>query len=1559
MTIHDTASTQSSKSLSDYLAEARRRLVETGTRNRLVHVNRSAKRANALNIINERSDDIYELLRVKGRKMKFLATGSDDAEADEGPDLSVEGDAAFDEGRYQDAFLETSLGSDALQKRLLRLFADAKTAEEEQGINILYLAMGFLKWFEDKSSAVPREAPLILIPVELKRNERGSSFDICVRDDDIVTNLPLQERLQSDFGITLPEIDDSTEWAPGAYFDRVEDAIEGREGWGIDRDGMQVGFFSFAKLLMLRDLDPENWPEAALLESTLLRGVLKEGFETEAPLFPDGESLDSRLKPSDIIQVVDADASQTKVIEEVRAGRNLVVQGPPGTGKSQTITNIIASAIHDGKSVLFVAEKMAALDVVHSRLVKTNLSDACLELHSRFANKKAFLHELGRTLNAGLGSFPSSADTSSLEEIRNRLNRIASTLHDRVPGRSYTPISAMAQISRLFGKKVPAPSIAVENADTLDDDAVNELAELISAYAAALEKIGSPAEHPFYSVENLNLQPTDQQRLEVKIRAAHDGLQRLQDTANNLSEALSVSAPQTLKEARNLGQLLGSAENAPVGHDDLVTAVLPHADDTRLTEALVAGADWKNAQEVLSETFSEAAFTAPVEHMRHGLAAGLGSFFSRLFGPYRRTSNEFATLLKGPLPKTARERVALLDSLVAVQKKRKVLAEDEGYLQEKLGGLFRGERTRFAELVTVAAWLKALKSLDGEIRLETCRKLLDMREDAAKAKIKLEDEIREVESKLTEIIKELQWQRFLTIAFDDVRFEDFSASLSKVAQSMPLYSQWVDTAHKVARLNENGMSAFVSALDEGKLSAASAVDEFRYGIAEARWNNALKTVSDLSELARLNRHQLVDVFQTLEKRRFVETADQIKSKHLSQMPKGAAGPMGFLRAEIAKKTRHRSIRKIMEAAGDMVQRIKPVFLMSPISVAQYLKPGTLNFDLLVIDEASQVRPEDALGAIARCGQIVVVGDRKQLPPTSFFDKLAGNAPEEEDEDAIPETSGAVELESILTACEARGLRSAMLEWHYRSRDPSLIQVSNAEFYESRLVLPPSPVQLDENFGLRFNRVEGVYSSKSKGNGRAGTNIIEAERIAEVITRHAQQTPNLSLGVVAFSKSQADMITEVLEVQRRTNSTLDDFLREGRAEDVFVKNIENVQGDERDVILISVGYGPHEPNGRLASMNFGPVNGEGGERRLNVLFSRARVLCDVFCSFDPGDIDPRKATRDGPRILKRFLEFAKSGQIEEASSTGFGPDSPFEEDVAEVIRGLGYPVDYQVGSSGFRIDLGVRHPDKPGQYILAVECDGATYHGALWARERDRLRQAVLEGLGWKFHRIWSTDWFHRRTDEIQRLQEMLAKAIEASDAVLKIAGANEGGMQKAEEPEQLVSDFTGLDETELTAAKYRRAKIIVVDAEPHLVQPWRMAGYVTSIVEQEGPIHSDEVARRIAYAFGKNRAGGRIHDAVVSALKIAANKKSICHESSFWFTESQRDEPPIRSRSEESSPTTKAEYLSHLEIEAAAKLIRTECGELEEDEMVRAVCRLLGYLRAGPDLQSRIRTVLF
>ncbi|MCB1331882.1 MAG: DUF3320 domain-containing protein, partial [Maritimibacter sp.] len=827
----------------------------------------------------------------------------------------------------------------------------------------------------------------------------------------------------------------------------------------------------------------------------------------------------------------------------------------------------------------------------------------------------------------------------------------------------------------------------------------------LNRFVAAMGRVGDANAHPFADVRELDLQPTDLVRLDAEIGAALDVFREYFEIATPLTTLLGWQSAGTFAEAADLAEGIRALANAPGGLLPVLEQIFSRLDQPRLVEALSAGRDWATARDALAARVTEAAWELETSRLRPALVRGETSFFARIGGAYRRASAELAGVLNGQLPKKATDRRVLVDDVANVQSKRRALGDDESYLAAALGEFWRGDRTDFSELLAKSLWAQAAQS---KVRLETAedwRRVLEVLPDPAMVAKALEDRTNRLRAALEVVQRRLDLD--LTAigasggpqAMEDATLSKFEQRLRLMQGQTARYDEWSDLKRAAKWASDLGAVAVVNRVLEGTLPAGGAELEFDYACAEAGWKHALAVRPALKELAHLDRHDLVALFRRLEQTRFEENRDAILSVHYAQVPKGSAGEIGIIRGEIARKRGHKPIRWVMGRAGTMVQRIKPVFLMSPLSVAQFLPPGSVKFDLLIIDEASQVRPEDALGVVARARQIVVVGDEKQLPPNSFFDRIAGDTETDDEEEALGAT--AADMESILTLCDAKGVAPRMLEWHYRSRDPSLIRVSNAEFYGDRLVLPPSPLELDENYGLRFNRVPGVYSSASKGGGRAGTNKIEAQEVVKAAARHAREWPTQSLGIVAFSKAQADMLTEVLEHARRSDPVLDAFLREGQNEDVFVKNIENVQGDERDVILISVGYGPHEPGGRLAGMNFGPVNGEGGERRLNVLFSRARVRCEVFASFTPGDIDLTRTTREGPRVLKQFLDYAASGILDQPHPTGLDADSPFEEDVASEIYRMGYTVDPQVGSAGFRVDLAVRNPDRPGQYLLAV------------------------------------------------------------------------------------------------------------------------------------------------------------------------------------------------------------------------------------------------------------------
>ena len=655
---------------------------------------------------------------------------------------------------------------------------------------------------------------------------------------------------------------------------------------------------------------------------------------------------------------------------------------------------------------------------------------------------------------------------------------------------------------------------------------------------------------------------------------------------------------------------------------------------------------------------------------------------------------------------------------------------------------------------------------------------------------------------------------------------------------------------------------------------------------------------------------------------------------------------------MAKKRNHLPVRQLLERAGPVIQQIKPIFLMSPLSVAQFLKPGSISFDLLVVDEASQIEPVDALGAVARCRQMVVVGDQRQLPPTRFFAKLTGNDDDRDEDDEV--TFQARDAESILDLCLAKGLPHRMLNWHYRSKHQSLIAVSNRQFYDNRLFIVPSPYDAVAGMGLVFRYNPDAHYDR----GNTRTNPIEARIVAEAVIRHARETPERTLGVATFSVAQRQAIQNELELLRKQHPATEEFFSRGTSEPFFIKNLENIQGDERDVIFISLGYG-RTAEGFL-SMSFGPLNSDGGERRLNVLISRAKLRCEVFSSITGDDIDLSRSKGKGVAALKMFLSFAQTGTLGIAAETGRDSDSIFEEQVAARLTALGHDVKTQIGTAGFFVDLAIADPEKPGRFVLGIECDGAQYHASRSARDRDRLRQNVLEAHGWVLHRIWSTDWFLRPDEETAKV----VAAIEAarshwpeSDAQTEESGSA-APLRSGAQDEADIGPAPAAVETEATAvAAYEEVKLSVRrQLDPHETPAAEMIKHVVRVVSVEGPIHESEIVVRIRSAWGLARAGSRVRDAVQAAIKAAKRKGDIAG-GPFYTVPGQA--VIVRSRADvESQTLRRPDILPPEEIMVAIVQIVEENYGAEPDQLVQAVARLFGFGATSAQLREVVEGVL-
>jgi hypothetical protein len=1003
------------------LDEARLKLIETGTRNRLIHTPRGTKRTRALPIVGASSDSIFQSLVRENKPLRFLASedagdGQKETPAPKGPRLVS---ARSYESR---GALPTALSPELLQKRLHAMHRDAKTAEEERGVNILFLAQGFLRWYEDEKSDVVRQAPLVLVPVTLVRDAKRSTFDLKYRDDDIATNQALQERLRGEFGVALPDVPDTGDWLPSGYFAKVASAVAPKRRWSIDAEGVELGFYSFSKLLMVRDLDPANWPDDALASHPLLRGLLSEGFASDEPIFPQDAKLDEIFNPVDLIQVVDADSSQTRVIETVRAGRNLVVQGPPGTGKSQTIANIIAAAVHDGKTVLFVAEKMAALNVVHDRLRKANLEDICLELHSHTANKRLVASRLDQTLQ-GAATMDAGETVAELTAARDRLNHVAQRLHAPIGETAMTPYQALSIQIAAAGRAAAPDMRLVEEAALWTRDDFDEKVRRIERLADLTLHAGPLDQHVYCGVRRTNLQPADFLRLAPELKALADQAAALAAYAAEIGAYFGLRQVPTLAGIKALITIFRLIAGLPRGSDAIAAALARAPSLHRVAEAAALGSKWLDQQAPYRHIFHPAAWKAPAAGLRSPLAKGAAFWPARFGKSYREAGRALASLLSETLPKGPTERLALLDALLAGQSLRSKFAAEANFLANILGDAWRGERTDFALVQSIAQTTEKLAAYDVHLNLA---RIIDMGRDgvAATHADSLEKNLGATLETLGDAMERLDLDVAAIFRVNSVGAINLDLLASRAAQwaaNHARFEEWARLAKADRQTRAIGLALLADGLASGRLDPDRAGAELEMAFAEACWKKAIAASPDLAAFDGAQHDAFVKQFAAFESRRRRAAAQSVRARHQAAIPRGALGAMGVIRGEIGRKRNHMPLRKLMRTAGDAIQKIKPVFLMSPMSVAQFLPPGAVQFDLLVIDEASQVRPGDALGLIARCRQMVVVGDKKQLPPTSFFDRMITDDldPQEDDEGKPSRATGiapVADLESVLTLC---------------------------------------------------------------------------------------------------------------------------------------------------------------------------------------------------------------------------------------------------------------------------------------------------------------------------------------------------------------------------------------------------------------------------------------------------------------------------------------------------------------------------------------------------------------
>ncbi|RAP77714.1 DUF3320 domain-containing protein [Paenibacillus montanisoli] len=1542
-------------SIATKLNMARQELLDLGLRNPLL--NYRTYKARGLEIVNEKPSEVYRILVSDKKKMTFLEATEKKTELETfepphaGAYIDDPDDSEAAKG-YLDSKLQTNYNDKQLQSRLLATYTAAKTYIEEQGVNILYMALGMLNWYESDHSQEARKAPLLLVPVQLDRVNARERFTVIYTEDEVGHNISLAAKMKSEFGLAIPVFDEDI-MEVSEYFELVKKSVEAQKRWSLDCDSIVIGFFSFGKFLMYWDLDMEHWPEHTQpLEHAVLKALLEDGFREPSSAFGDEEHLDPYMNYEDSNLIKDADSSQLMAVLDANQGRNLVIQGPPGTGKSQTITNLIADAIGHGKKVLFVSEKMAALEVVKRRLDEAGLGIACLELHSHKTNKKLLLNDLANTLHLGEPHKELRSQIAVLEELRSRLNRYSEAMNTPVSSSGVTPYKALGELVhyKTSLEEIDFPRVPTDGMTEWTEETFLKREALIEELQSLIRRMGAPSGHLFWGSRKKAFIPGELDQLKKAAADAAAACSDLIRQCGEIVESTPAPEPQHVDEVQSFLDIAARTLHAPKLDEVNIASEKWLKLKDSLHRFAASGTRYSAIRAKYDEAVLPAAWDQDVMGIRYSLISYQDKWWRFLSGRYRSAKNKAKALLRNPKANQV-PGLTIVDAIVEAQSCKSAVMEGEPLARELFASYWNGVQTDWNELQRLIDWMVELHQSAAE-RLPSWS--IAFISGAAQIP-HLNQLAAEVQHAYDACLKSLKELSNLLELDGEVRFENkqplLKQKFSVLRELVPKWAEQADAVHEIASFNhiaelcrQEDMREFAELAESWRLSSDYLTDCFRWNRYRTLAEKAFVEREALAHFDGSRHDQVVKKFRELDKELILLNRLKLSVAHWNKLPRHeGGGQLGILQREMAKKTRHMPIRKLMQSAGNAIQAIKPVFMMGPLSIAAFIPPGSLEFDLVIFDEASQVKPVDAFGAIIRGKQSVVVGDSKQMPPTNFFDSLSKD-------DATEDDDFVSDMESILGLFVGQNAPQRMLRWHYRSRHESLITVSNHEFYDDKLVVFPSPDAEKLDSGLIYRYLPETGYDR----GRTRTNKLEAKAVALAVMHHAKHYPGLSLGVAAFSMAQMQAVMDEVEMLRRSDQEAEPFFHAHPHEPFFVKNLENVQGDERDVIFISIGYG--KTNEGYLAMDFGPLNREGGERRLNVLVTRARIRCEVFTNLKSEDIDLNRSGARGVKALKTFLTYAEKGHLDIPAETGKDFDSPFEEAVYKSLANAGYKVQKQVGSAGFFVDLAVVDHEQPGRYVLGIECDGAAYHSARSARDRDRLRQEVLEGLGWSIHRIWSTDWFKQPERELKRAVEAIEKAKLASRMTVQ---SKRPEKQSGDERKLVIrrEPLEAVKPMENDVSKYVHAKLSIElsGKEFHAVPVPMIAAWVQEVVRVEAPVHISEVIKRICEAAGIKRAGNRIQAAIDEAVRTLEQNGSIQKLDDFLWLRGMQ-EVPLRNRAELSNK--KAGLIDPMEIEAAIDKVVAESFGMSKDELPQHVSQLFGFSRLTEDMRSLVEKVL-
>lgn len=1428
----------------DEIGKLRAQLLDMGKSNNLV--NYQSRDDRSIRIVDIKPDAIFDRLVMSGEGLRIMSKKS--------INVSVEDIRSN----------SSQLDIDRKLNRLMRIHLEDF---EDLGYTTIYMALGFMNW-RIKTSI--NKAPIVLVPLEPKRDQSGN-VRLYWNGDDVKVSPTFIEKLR-ELKITAP-LPDTIENVPhlNEVLDLLKETTDERTGFKIN-SSIIVDTFDFSKSVMYNDIDPSTWSEIPSLVDMILN-----------PSSSAREANEERYIPSCTYSILDGDSSQMNVVMDVLEGKSVVVEGPPGTGKSQTIANIISECLGNGKTVLFVSEKMAALNVVRRRLDNAGISSYIMELHSDNMNRKNFLKEMERSIDREEPfEALSEQDCYRLERIRRDLDEYNKAVSEPIGARELTPYQLIGMRDIAQGnirRRRRTPSrVEIKNPHAIDNEDWDYYMGILRTAAEVIPQV-MPIKKNFWKDSDMSsFTPDTEHSMRAHMLNVSRRLDDVQVSVKDLCRTLGIVPPQTI------GDIMAV--------DEISRNILRHG-SISLKDALEGDPDdyMRSADEVINSLNEINSLRSKLlERYNKGI---LKLNADELYEEYRKASKKVFH------SKTYRDILEKVESFALSPPVNENEAEDDLRIlrdyQSRLetfssvnrknlfGEKWLGKDSDLEELRSFRDWMITVKRSVGSGRFSDATMLIISRGGVGTP---LEEKYRDIENYISDLMKSLNTifgilgmkpEDKFSKGFTDMRPAALKKWLKEINTNMDTLRPWGNYCDLMDKFKNSSINDIAVKVARGDIHPMDIMDNFVQAYASVLLADAVNSRPKLNDFSYEIQEMLVKDFDDID-REVLEQNGQKLRKRLYQISQERMAEedegIRILKGEFNRGSGQMSVRKIMELAGASVQAVKPCFMMSPMSVAQYLSNKDMRFDVVIFDEASQILPADSLGSLMRASQAVIMGDSKQLPPTVFFERR---------EEGTAEIATAKDMESLLNLCRA-SLPVRVLSWHYRSRHDSLMALSNRLFYDDKLMVCPSPSPAMDDKGLKLRYVRTAVYDR----GATGTNQKEAKMIAREVWHHYIETPYKSLGVACFNINQQKAITEEVEKMFKRHPDARTSMMKHVAEPFIIRNLENIQGDERDVMFISIGYG-YDSDGKL-SKSFGSLNRAGGERRLNVLMTRAREKCVIFSNFRSMDMGMRDNVPEGVSSLQAYLEYAEHGQTSKLTST------PIRDELVDSVAGFlaskGVRTAINVGTSGLRIDVAVCSPKDPSIYILGICLDGRTYQNMTYTRDRDRTFMSLLRQMGWSTYRLWSMDWYSNPDSAKKRLWN-------------KVSGA----LAKA-----------GKKET----------------VDPKLFE------LVSEIVEIESPIKRDAVMMKVRSARNIDTIPVKMVRDIDECLYIGMSLDRFREEDGFMIVPDR----PIVPRERSSKEKWKPEWIHPQEYVKALK--ESISIELSEDEILANALYLLGLPNHKP-----------